>query len=450
MKAAALPLPLLRTFQIRVIRAFKALDDGHRKKWVLVVAAKDLPKNLPLDANARLPNVIKNKTCADMRETLLKAPDLFQIFNGGIVCTATSVEAKQDGNAHVVEIGFDPEALQGVVNGGHTYATLLHVLHDYTAYSDGKDLKTVLASDVRGGTSDLVDVVEDDDKLADRVARAREKAYVQIEVVAPVTEFEMLSKIAWTRNLSQSVEATALANLAGKFEKMKSVLASAPAPFGPRLVERVVWKTNQEVPEDSKSVPVKLLIQLLAMMNIRIYPPRTRVANDVYSRAGIVVRDFCDAEGESERFYDALTALLPEFITLYDHIYQALPQIDPTYPWADGKLESERKRRRAAASTPVLALPCESKVYAAFVWPIYAAFRILLAEQPDGTVAFQSDPVAFFDEMKDEMVTVVKSFHQNQAHGLVHQVGKDKEVWVRLEERIQTEMKIRERLAAVK
>ena len=70
------------------------------------------------------------------------------------------------------------------------------------------------------------------------------------------------------------------------------------------------------------------------------YPPRTRVANDVYSRAGIVVRDFCDAEADVEKFYDALTALLPQFITLYDHIYRSLPAIDPAYPWADGKLDS--------------------------------------------------------------------------------------------------------------
>ena len=87
--------PSVKTYRFRINRAFKALDDGIHKKWVLVAAAKDLPRDLPLDANARVPNVIKNPTCSEMRETLLTHPELFQIFNGGMVCTATAVEVRE-------------------------------------------------------------------------------------------------------------------------------------------------------------------------------------------------------------------------------------------------------------------------------------------------------------------------------------------------------------------
>jgi hypothetical protein len=128
--------PSLKQFRFRTNRAFKALDDGIHRKWVLVVAARDLPRDLPLDANARIPNVIKNQTCKEMRETLLTRPELFQIFNGGMVCTATAVDVKQDGNEQWVDIAFDQDQLQGVVNGGHTYGCLLHVIHDHPVYAE--------------------------------------------------------------------------------------------------------------------------------------------------------------------------------------------------------------------------------------------------------------------------------------------------------------------------
>src|SRR5437867_9588668 len=117
--------PSIKQYRFRSIHSFKAFDDGQRRKWVIVVAARDLPGDLPLDANARVPNVIKNATCSEMRETLLTHPELFQIFNGGMVCTASSVEVRQEGNEQYVDAAFDQEQLQGLVNGGHTYGTLL-------------------------------------------------------------------------------------------------------------------------------------------------------------------------------------------------------------------------------------------------------------------------------------------------------------------------------------
>ncbi|HEU0037531.1 MAG TPA: AIPR family protein [Kofleriaceae bacterium] len=418
---------------------------------MIVAHARDLPPNLPLDANARVPNVLKNQTCIEQRDTLLTRPEDFQIFNGGIVCTATEIESKQDGNQHFVEVMFDQDAGQGVVNGGHTYAQLLHVVHDNTTYADGKNLKAVLLKDARNGSEEIGRIALDDELLAERVARARDKAQVQIEFVAPVVDSEMLAQIARARNLSQSVDATALQNLAGKFDLMKSVLGAAAAPFGAAFRDRVVWKTNQEIPEDAVggAIPVKLIIQILALMNARQYPPETRVANDVYSRAGVVVREFGEAEGDDEKYYNALTKILPEIIKLYDHIYATLPEVDPTYPWADGKFDSEKKKKSSGPTlTPFTGRPCVSKVASAFVWPIFSAFRALLAQNDEGDLKFRVDPISLFNDMKNEMVTTVQTAHRHQAHGVVHQVGKDKEVWLRLQGQIEMELKLRDRLAA--
>src|SRR5688500_19923724 len=121
MTAQATFAPALKQFRFRTLRAFKALDNGHQRKWILVVAARDLPRDLPLDANARVPNVVKNPTCSEMRETLLTRPELFQVFNGGIVCTASAVDVRQEGNEQYVDVAFDQEQMQGVVIGRPRY-----------------------------------------------------------------------------------------------------------------------------------------------------------------------------------------------------------------------------------------------------------------------------------------------------------------------------------------
>lgn len=426
----------------KAVRAFKALDDGKRRKWVLVVRLQDLPATFPLDANARVPNVLKNKTCREMRATLLTQPELFQVLNGGVVCTADELEVRQVDKSMYVDITFDSSGGQGIVNGGHSYAAALHVAHGVTSYSDGKDIATVLADDTRRERGETRALVEDTHLLTERIAKSRQDAYIQIEVVAPIPDPELLEQIARARNLSQSVEDTALANLAGRFDYMKEVLLSA---FGSNFVQRVVWKTNQEVPEGSRRIPVKLLLQIMALMNIRTYQPGLRVANEVYSRSGLVIRDFVEAEGELDQFCKHLVTALPAFLELYDKVYLALPESDPQYPWATGRLGEDA--HRLGGFSPVFAVPCGSKVFHAFVWPIFAALRTLLCQpDPNGGLWFQLDPFALFEEKRQELIETVKSFHKNQAHGIVQQVGKDKELWIRLEAAIEKELDLRRRL----
>ncbi len=448
MSSSATIASSIKSYRFRTGRAFKAFDDGTYQKWVLVVAARDLPRDLPLDANARVPNVIKNPTCAELRETLLKRPEVFQILNGGIVCTATAVSVKQEGNEQWVEVAFDQDQLQGLVNGGHTYGTLLQVVHDHTIYAENMTVKAALKKDKAANDPDLAPLLEDDEKLADRIARARERAVVQLEIVAPISDSDLLHDIARARNLSQSVDQTALQNLAGKYEIMKSVLREAPPPFGPTFLDRVVWKTNQEVPEGSAEVPVKTLIHLLALMNTRVYKPSVKTANEVYVRSGVVVREFGESDGEDSLFYDKLTKLLPEFIKLYDHIYSSLPETQPSFPWADGKPPvTDRKPRKTAFTTPLLGRTCSTKVSGAFIWPVFSAFRLLIEDDGNGGLQFKNDPISLFDEKKTELSSTIQNTFENQGR-IVQQVGKATDAWIRLEGQIEMEMRIRERLKA--
>ena len=173
-----------------------------------------------------------------------------------------------------------------------------------------------------------------------------------------------------------------------------------------------------------------------------------RLANEVYSRSGLVIRDFLEAEGELQQFYMHLETALPALLELYDEVYLALPESDPQYPWATGK-RGEDARRKGGFS-PIFARPCDSKVFHAFVWPIFAALRTLIYQpDPNGALFFKMDPFVLFQEKRQELIESVKSFHKNQAHGIVQQVGKDKELWIRLETALDLELKMRERLGTL-
>jgi hypothetical protein len=426
-------------FRFPVVRSFKAFDDGTHKKLILTVLARNLPLDLPLEANARLPNILRNKTCREMRKTLLTKPENFHILNGGIICAASTNETRQEGSDHVVEVRFgEPD---GIVNGGHTYGQLVHLLLGDTSYSHEKDLAAVLASDAQED-EDIKALLEREGALEAAVARAREKAQVQVEIISPVDD-DFLVEISTARNRSMPVEETGFQNLAGRFEPMKQALEASPDPFGPHFVDRVVWKPNQEVPEDSKAISVKTLIQLLALMNIARYP-EDKPANEVYVRTGIVVREFGDPSDEEERVYQNLMRMLPELIRLYEYIYVGLPEVNATFAWADGKDAAEKKRKRAA-TTPLLQRPCTTKVAVPFIWPVFAAFRSLLDWKADGSLGFKTDPFKLFDDIKGPLATTVINFFKRT--GVVGHVGRDKEVWVRLDGVVATEMTIRKRLA---
>jgi hypothetical protein len=71
---------------------------------------------------------------------------------------------------------------------------------------------------------------------------------------------------------------------------------------------------RRRCPEGTAEVPVKTQSRLLALMNIRLYRPGVKAANEVYVGSGLVVREFGEMEGEDSECYDKLARLPPDFI----------------------------------------------------------------------------------------------------------------------------------------
>lgn len=86
-------------------------------------------------------------------------------------------------------------------------------------------------------------------------------------------------------------------------------------------------------------------------------------------------------------------------------------------------------------------------MFTAFVWPIYSAFRTLLVDDPKIGLHFRVDPSELFDQMKMELATRVIMFFRDGAHGMAQQLGRDKEIWLRLQDRVERELEIQDRLS---
>ena len=76
---------------------------------------------------------------------------------------------------------------------------------------------------------------------------------------------------------------------------------------------------------------------------------------------------------------------------------------------------------------------------------MYAAFRCALEWRADGTLAFKVDPFELFDEIKGQLATPVINFFKRTK--VITQLGRDKEVWVRLDGVVSNELTIRKRLS---
>ena len=133
---------------------------------------------------------------------------------------------------------------------------------------------------------------------------------------------------------------------------------------------------------------------------------------------------------------------------MYDHVYSNLSDTDPLFPWADGKVNPE-KPKKTPGVTPFLGKPCTSRVASAFVWPIFSSLRALIVESGD-ELKFGEDPFEIFNELKQDFVSKIQNFYKNQAHGVAHQLGRDKEIWVRLDNLVETESKMRRKIASMK
>ena len=353
--------------------------------WVLWVRAGDLPLDLPLDPNARHPNIDK-PTPRAIAETLRDAPGEFVKRNNGICMVAQACHLRDNQASLVLNTISEEEEREdgrrgdGILNGGHTYAVLRALIQEAITL-DGK------------GESPSPDPRD---------------AVVRIEVQTGVTEDE-LADISRARNKSEPVAEFSLKNLGNAWQDIKKVLSK-------EVRSRVAFMENDPDAPDAL-YDVGDLIRLLALFNNRVYPADKKEPISAYTSEKRLIANWKRAD------YEHLLQHLPELIELHDEAVKMFPEVMKVPGNVSGVVKHEKK--------PLVLLSGKKSKYfipPPFTFPVLAALRVFLADDGSRWIV---PPATLVKDPRYMRSLVTETWTQYKAAGRHSAAffGRNKQVW---------------------
>lgn len=319
-------------------------EKGEILKTIAYVDVCDIPKDFPMDINPRKQrmggNVVKS-----IRTSLIENRQIFEILNKGITLIVKSQELK--GKNLILD--FDDEACYGLIDGGHTYMTILNVLEN-----------------------NLID---------------RAHNFVTLEVLSgePIKDYTI--PIASARNTTVQVKDYSLTELDNGFEWIKQTLS------GEDCLTNIVFKEN-----DIGHVKVNQLIWLLAVTNPNIFPTCTY---GTYIRKGKAMRTYIQEYKEhgftvNNRFYSS-KRILKDLIALYDYMqcnygssYKDFIRLKPV--------------KTTSTTSEFLKNELTYKVPNQWFYPAVCSIRSIITTDKDGFLAWKEDPFLWVKKALPEIV----------------------------------------------
>lgn len=305
---------------------------SHRiERHVLLVRAQDLPGDLPLDPNPRIPNINKRVYKQVMKSLTGEEGEAgtFHLKHKGITLIAQTVQQdKHDEDLYYIT--FENE-LHGVLDGGHS----LEIIE----------------------TAREKDLIPDDQ-------------YVKLEVLVNVPR-EWIPEMAGGLNTSVQVQPMSLDNLADRFEWIKAVLRSEP------YYDDIAWRENEDGEFDARD-----LLAMLTCFNIDLYPNSATGENHPVTAFSSKAKVLSDYE-EKEHSFKKLRPIMKDVLTLYDTIRYGSREI-----WNDerggrfGRLNFVAKRKRGSFPFPFIQKEGEYRLMNGALFPILGAFRWMVEEDP--------------------------------------------------------------------
>ena len=301
---------------------------------IFLVNCRDIPRGLPLEANARRPNTRK-QVYREVRDSLLNLdgePGSFHLKNKGIVIVADRVE--QAGSNDQFKIVLD-RTLQGILDGGHTYQLILN---------------------------------------AQEAGEIPDEQYVFVQVRTGVPR-EWIADISQGLNTSVQVQDMSLQNLAGKFAWIKDELKGSSA------YSKIAWSEN-----DPGDFSVRDVIALMFLMNLALFPDASSHPIAGYEKKSAALEKF----DEDDSSFRAMQPILRDILYLHDWVGFTASQF---YNEGAGKLGlkgrgaglSFVKQSNRKAFTPSFLdndEKYETCLEDAALFPILAAFRVFIRRNP--------------------------------------------------------------------
>ena len=348
--------------------------------YYLLVNMKDLPENIPMDVNPRMPKMGTN-VAKRLVSAVVEPETDFYINNRGIVISAQAFSFNSTDSEVTIDLGEQNDENDrlsyGILDGGHTYTAIM----------------------------------QNRDKIPENIEK-----YVRIEVIINVLNITRLSD---ARNTSVQVSDIALFNLEDSFEDIHRVIKDET------YAEKIAYKDNE-----NKPINISELLRLMYAFDIIKYPDDSMAPIQSYSGKAQVYKRYKCAYGTE--FYKTLTKQLPVLVNLYDLIERELASKYNEYKKKLGvaipRFGSVKgvENIEKGTKTNYLQKKTSYVISSGYIYPIFGAFRSLLRfDDESGKVSWIFDPVEIWNEVGTSIVQ--NTFESSNNPQLA---GKDKQLWL--------------------
>lgn len=348
--------------------------------YYLLVNMRDLPENIPLDVNPRVPKMGTN-VAKRLIQAVVEPETDFYINNRGIVISARTFSFNSADSEVTIDLGEQNDENDrfsyGILDGGHTYTAIM----------------------------------QNRNKIPEDIEK-----YVRIEVITNVLNITRLSD---ARNTSVQVSDIALFNLEDSFEDIHEAIKNES------YADKIAYKDNE-----NKPINVSELLRLLYAFDIKKYPDDSMAPIQSYSGKAQVFKRYKEAYNTG--FYKALTKELPSLVKLYDCIEQELGNKYNEYKKALGFTQPHFGNVKGieymeqGGKTGFLEAKTMYMISSGYIYPIFGAFRPLLEYSDETeTVSWMFDPLEIWNEVGASLAQ--NTFETSNNPQLA---GKDKQLWL--------------------
>lgn len=351
-------------------------------RHIFFVPARQIPPDVPKDANARSSN-IRRRVYREVEKSLLNAegePDTFHLKNKGMTWIAESVTKVGEGE-------YDIEIVdgQGIMDGGHTY-----------------------------------DII-----VKDRDQPIPASQFVKIEVLTDIPE-PWIPEIAGGLNTAVQVQPMSLDNLRGDFDWVKDELKSEP------YFESLAWKENDPGDFDARD-----LVAIMTLFNIYSFPNESDADQPIeaYERKSSALQRFEDRPQE----YEKLRPILKDILWLHDTVRRDAREHWNASGGKAGALAFVEARKRGEFEFPFTGKSAQFRLMNGALYPMLGAFRWMVEENPkNGKARWRGGRRALENRWEASAAELMRMTVQtsNDLGRNPNAVGKSRSHWANLHARV--------------
>lgn len=333
-------------------------------------------KELPMDANVRLPEPKKSGPFKDMLHTLIEEPEKFLENNLGISVIASNTVV----NESTKNVTFTFKHGTGILNGGHSQAAILEAQNT---------------------------------SIADPTL-----AIVKVYVTVKNYDVKRIAEIAASKNTSTPVKEYSLAEKQGLFAQLKNNMDD-------HYEKHIIWHQGRDVP-NNKGMEADNLIAILNLFNVLHYRSENNSSSmDEPTISATNKSKAFEKWSKNTNDYYHIYPLINDIIDLYEYIL-----LNFSNKTGIAKLTSVIKENSSGKETIFQGNKPKHDLPKQFLLPMLASFRSnIYYDQQSRTVGWYQNPTDVFDQCKKDLIKRLTHTYKTTYHSEINRASKDSNLW---------------------